>query len=202
VDGTSRTGDRNARSTPATAGEEKEITALLIQYSTPMAAASFPRRVNSVSGLQAAAPAIESARLFAVLGIGVTALKLFATIMMVCAGLGIFVGLMNALDDRRADLVLLRVLGATRGMVFLTIFMQGFALGVAGVILGLLLGHAGTEWIGRALAQVHGAPLTGWTWVDTEMWVTGAALGLALLAGLVPAWRAYRDAMPELLNRA
>lgn len=181
---------------------EKEITALLIQYSTPLAAATFPRQVNAVSGLQAAAPAMEIARLFALLGVGVTALKLFAGIMMLCAGLGIFTGLMNALDDRRADLALLRVLGAGRGTVFLTILIQGFALGVAGVILGLLLGHAGAEWIGTTVAQVHRVQLTGLTWVNAEFLMIGAALILALAAGLFPAWRAYRDSVPELLGRA
>ena len=183
-------------------GEDKEITALLIQYATPMAAASFPRRVNAVSGLQAAAPAMETARLFSLLGFGVTALKLIATIMMLCAGLGIFIGLMNALDDRRADLALLRVLGAGRDTVFLAVLIQGFALGVAGVILGLLLGHAGAEWIGQTIGQVHRVQLTGLTWVSGEFQVIGAALVLALAAGLFPAWRAYRDAVPELLGRA
>jgi putative ABC transport system permease protein len=184
------------------ADADKEITALLIQYATPMTAASFPRHVNAISGLQAAAPAMEISRLFAVLGFGVTALKLFAAIMMLCAGLGIFIGLMNALDERRADLALLRVLGAGRGTVFLTILIQGFALGVAGVILGLLLGHAGAEWIGQTIAKVHRIQMTGLVWANTEFWVIGAALGLALAAGLFPAWRAYRDAVPELLGRA
>ncbi|MEO8102567.1 MAG: FtsX-like permease family protein [Betaproteobacteria bacterium] len=187
---------------PHPAGEDKQITALLIQYASPLAAASFPQRVNAVSGLQAASPAMEIARLFAFLGFGITALKLFATVMMLCAGLGIFIGLMNALDDRRADLALLRVLGATRGMVFLTILIQGFALGVAGVILGMLLGHAGAEWIGQTVAQAHRVQLTGMTWVNAEFQVIGAALGLALAAGLFPAWRAYRQSVPELLGGA
>ncbi len=183
------------------AADEKEITSLLIQYAGPLAAATFPRHVNSVSGLQAASPAMETARLFALLGFGVTALKLFAAIMMICAGLGIFIGLMNALDERRADLALLRVLGASRGIVFATILAQGAALGVAGVILGMLLGHAGAEWIGRSIADAHRVSLTGWTWIAAEWWVIGAALALAVVAGLFPAWRAYRDAVPELLGR-
>jgi putative ABC transport system permease protein len=191
-----------ARDPAAHAGEEKEITALLIQYSTPLAAVTFPRRVNAVSGLQAAAPALETARLFSLLGFGVTALKMFATILMLCAGLGIFIGLTGALDDRRADLALLRVLGAGRGTVFLTVLIQGLALGVAGVILGLLLGHVGAECIGRTVAQAHRVQLTGLTWVTAEFQVVGAALGLALLAGLFPAWRAYREAVPEFPGRA
>ena len=198
-------GSESRKALPTThneADDDKEITALLIQYASPLAAATFPRRVNAVSGLQAAAPAMESARLFALLGFGVTALKVFAGVMMLCAGLGIFIGLMNALDERRADLALLRILGADRGTVFLTILAQGFALGVAGVILGVLLGHAGAEWIGQSVAAAHRVRLTGLTWIAAEYWVAGLAIVLSLAAGLFPAWRAYRDSVPELLGRA
>jgi putative ABC transport system permease protein len=181
--------------------EGKEVTAYLIQYATPLAAASFPRAVNANSSLQAAAPAMETARLFNLLGVGITALKGFAVIMMLCAALGIFVGLMNALDDRRADLALLRLLGASRATVFLTIVMQGFALGLAGVILGAVIGHVGAEWMGATVAKSHRLALTGFTLIREEFWVVGGAMALAILAGVFPAWRAYRTAVPELLSR-
>ena len=184
------------------AEEDREITALLVQYASPMAAVSLPRRVNAESRLQAASPALETARLFALVGVGVNALKGFAGVLMICAGLGIFVGLLNALDDRRADLALLRVLGANRATVFLTVLAQGFALGIAGVILGIVVGHAGVEWAGRAVEKVHRVAFTGRSWAPGEFWVVGIALGLSWLAGLFPAWRAYRQAVPELLGRA
>lgn len=182
--------------------EGKEVTAYLIQYATPLAAATFPRMVNANSALQAAAPAMEVARLFNLLGVGVTALKGFALIMMLCAALGIFVGLMNALDERRADLALLRLLGASPATVFLTIILQGAVLGAAGVILGALIGHAGAEWMGTALEKTHRVALTGFTLIREEFWIGAGALGLAVLAGMIPAWRAYRIAVPELLSRA
>lgn len=193
---------RGSGATEKHVDENREITALLIQYASPMAAVSFPRRVNAESRLQAAAPALETARLFALVGVGVNALKGFAAVLMVCAGLGIFVGLLNALDDRRADLALLRVLGASRATVFLTVLAQGFALGITGVILGTVVGHAGVEWAGRAVEKVHRIAFTGWSWAPGEIWAVGIALGLSLLAGLFPAWRAYRQAVPELLGRA
>jgi putative ABC transport system permease protein len=179
----------------------KEITAYLIQYSTPLAAVSFPKMVNATSSMQAASPASETARLFGFVGLGVTALKGFAAVMMLCAGLGIFIGLMNALDERRADLALLRVLGARPATVFLTVVLQGFALGIAGVILGLVLGHAGAEWMGAAVEKAHRIKLTGWMLAKEEIWVIGSALLLAMLAALFPAWRAYREAVPETLSR-
>jgi putative ABC transport system permease protein len=180
----------------------KEITAYLIQYSTPLAAASFPRMVNQSSVMQAASPAVETARLFSLVGIGVTALKGFAAVMMLCAGLGIFIGQMNALNDRLADLALLRVLGAGRSTVFLSVALQGIALGGMGVILGFLLGHAGAEWMSLAIEKNHGFKLSGWVFVREELWVMGAAMLLAIAASLWPAWRAYRKALPETLIRA
>ena len=177
----------------------KEVTAYLIQYATPLAAVSFPRMVNASSSMQAASPAMESARLFQLVGIGVTALKGFAAVMMLCAGLGIFIGLMNALDERRADLALLRVLGASPTVVVLSTLLQGAALGVTGVILGLALGHAGAEWIGQIYAASQRVAIGGRVWVAQEWLIVAGALLLALLASLIPAWRAYREATPELL---
>jgi putative ABC transport system permease protein len=181
--------------------EKHEVTAYLIQYRTPMAAVSFPKMVNATSSLQAASPAAETARLFTFVGLGVTALKGFASVMMLCAALGIFIGLMNALDEQRADLALLRVLGAGRGTVFLTVILQGVALGSLGVILGIIAGHLGAEWMGAALEKAHRVRFTGFMFVREEWWVVGSALLLAALAALFPAWRTYREALPETLNR-
>ena len=178
---------------------EMEVTAYLIQYSTPLAAVSFPRMVNASSSMQAAAPAMEAARLFQLVGVGVSALKGFAAIMMLCAALGIFIGLMNVLDERRADLALLRVLGASRSVIVAVTVFQGLALGCMGVILGVLLGHAGAEWIGQTYAESQRVAIGGRVWVQEEWWVIGVALALAICASLLPAWRAYRDATPELL---
>ncbi len=181
---------------------EKEITAYLIQYTSPLAAASFPRRVNASSTLQGASPAIETSRLFALLGIGVSTLKIFASIMMICAALGIFIGLSNVLNEQRADLALLRLLGATPATVFFTVALQGITLGLLGVILGMLLGHSGAEWMGVAIQKTHRIQLTGWVFFKEEIGVAVAALLLAVLAALLPAWRAYRSAVPETLNNA
>ena len=63
------------------------------------------------------------------------------------------------------------------------------------------LGHAGVEWAGAAVEKVHRVAFTGWTWVAGEWWVACIALARALMAGLFPAWRAYRQAAPELLGR-
>ena len=62
--------------------------------------------------LQAAAPAYESARLFSVFGVGTEVVRGFALLLVAASGLGLFVALTQALDERRLDLAIMRTLGA------------------------------------------------------------------------------------------
>src|SRR5262245_542465 len=71
--------------------DDKEITALLIQYATPLAVAALPRYINNNSEMQAASPAYETARLFTVIGVGVDVLRGFALVLIISAGLSLFI---------------------------------------------------------------------------------------------------------------
>lgn len=61
---------------------DKQITALLIQYKSPMSVIVFPRMVNQSTNMQAASPAMESARLFSLIGVGIDTLQWFAVFIM------------------------------------------------------------------------------------------------------------------------
>ncbi|MBL8521471.1 MAG: ABC transporter permease [Betaproteobacteria bacterium] len=171
---------------------QRKITALLIQYASPLAAARLPREINAGSALQAASPAAEMTRLFGFLGIGIDTLRALAALIVVLASLGVFSALSAAMAERRGDLQLLRVLGAPRGVVCVSVLAQGAVIGLAGVILGLLSGHLAVEALGAGLARPQGIGLGGWTWAADEAWVVLVALAMALGASLMPAWRAYR----------
>ena len=105
--------------------EEKELTALLIQYASPLAAATLPRQVNAATGLQAASPAWESARLFRMIGVGVEAMRVFGLVLVLAAGLSVFIALLNALEERRYDLAVMRMLGAGRGRLMALLLLEG-----------------------------------------------------------------------------
>ena len=55
----------------AVMAEEREVTMLLVKYRSPLAAVSVPRWINSIDTLQSASPALESARLLRMVGVGV-----------------------------------------------------------------------------------------------------------------------------------
>lgn len=181
--------------------EEKEYTALLIQYASPLAAASLPRYINQNSEMQAASPAYETARLFSIIGVGVEVLRGFALVLVFAAGLSVFIALFNALAERRYDLAVMRTLGATPAKLMMLLLFEGVLLSLTGAALGIAAGHALTELLGRALTQARQVSVTGLTWVPAELWLIALALGVGVIAALVPAWRAYRTDVAATLAR-
>jgi putative ABC transport system permease protein len=177
---------------PQLRADEQEITALLIQYATPIAAATLPRLINATSNLQAASPAFESARLFRMIGVGVDVLRAFALVLVAAAGLSIFIALYNAMEERRYDLAVMRMLGASAGKLMRLVLLEALVLALVGAAIGLALGHLAAEAVGGMLAAEKQGTISGVTWLGTELWLVGLAAVVGLVAGLVPAWRAYR----------
>jgi putative ABC transport system permease protein len=179
--------------------EAREVTVLLVQYASPLAAAMLPRQINSQSELQAASPAYETARLFRIVGVGVEALRAFALILMLAAGLSVFIALYTALEERRYELAVMRTLGASRGKLFGLLVMEGAVLVLLGALIGLALGHALTSILGAWLESQQQYPVSGLEWRPEEFWLLGVALGVGLVAALLPAWRAYRTDVSRIL---
>lgn len=171
---------------------DREVTVLLVQYASPLAAAMLPRQVNAQSELQAASPAYETARLFRIIGVGVEALRAFAAILILAAGLSVFIALYTALEERRYDLAVMRTLGASPARLFGLLLAEGLVLAGLGALIGLGLGHLLTALLGAWLEAQQQYPVSGMLFRAEELWLVGAALAVGLAAALVPAWRAYR----------
>ena len=172
---------------------------VLVQYASPLAAAMLPRQINSQSELQAASPAYETARLFSIVGVGVEALRAFAGVLILAAGLSVFIALYSALEERRYELAVMRTLGASPGKLFGLLIGEAFVLSLLGVLAGLALGHALASVLGLWLESQQNYPVTGLQWRPEELWVAGIALAVGVLAAIVPAWRAYRTDVSRTL---
>lgn len=177
-----------------------DVTAALIKFRSPAAFASLPRLVNETTNMQAAVPAQEAARLFSVFGVGVTALQAVALLLLTTAALSLFVALSNALNERRYDLALLRTLGATPAAVFTLLLSEALVIGLTGSILGVALGHGLVALLPLWLGEAHSLMLTPCWYEPAEAGLVLGMVLLSLLASLVPAWRAYRMNLAEVLK--
>ena len=179
--------------------DELELTALLIQYRSPVAAATFPTRVNRTTNLQAASPAFETARLFSLIGVGVDTLRAFGILLACGALLGVFVLLHEQLSDLRQELGVLRLLGVSKGKLLGIVILQGIMLGAAGSVCGLVLGHLGLAGLNTVLST-SGLGLSGaLVWLPSELGVLVAGPILGAGAAFIPAWRAYRTQISPVL---
>src|SRR5690606_12111345 len=106
----------------------EEVTALLIKYSSPAAMGVIPRLVNESTDMQAASPAIESSRLFSLMGVGLDSLAILAYIIMLIAGLSVFISLYNALKERKYDLAIMRSMGASKTKLFSLVLVEGLVI--------------------------------------------------------------------------
>jgi putative ABC transport system permease protein len=179
---------------------EREVTLALIRYTTPLAAVTFPRFVNTTTGMQAAAPAVEITRLLGMVGVGTRVLEGVGAVLLLTAGLSVFIALWSAVRERRADLAMLRMLGASPFKVGGLLLCEALWLALLASLLGLLAGHSLTALVGYLLQAEKSLGVSGWQWVAAEAWVPVTALGVAGLAALLPAVSAYRVDVARLLN--
>lgn len=188
---------------PATAPAqlEPEVTALLVRYRSAAGAVRIPSMINRQTDLQAAVPAIETARLLALLGVGIDAARVFGWLLALVGGLSIFVMLLHAASAREGDLALLRLMGASRARVFATIMTEGLATALAGGALGLLLGHATLAAAVAGFAPLADLGLRPWNPHPGEAAILAAVIAIGAAAGLVPALRVFRADPAQTLAR-
>jgi putative ABC transport system permease protein len=182
-------------------GQSREITAMLIRYATPLAAASLPREINTRPGLVAASPAYETGRLMALVGGAAQMLALLATLLAVVAIFTIFLAINASFATRRYDLALLRMLGATPTRLFGLTLIEGVLLAGAGGILGLAVGHGLLAVIAVTIDQARQLAVTAWAWHPLEWAILAAIPLLGLLAAIIPAARAARTDVARTLSR-
>ena len=180
--------------------EEREVTLALIQYRSPLAAVTFPRFINTSTNMQAASPALEVSRLLGLIGIGADVLRAFAGVLLLTAGVSVFIALWSAVRERRADLALLRMLGAEPRQLAALLWCEALWLALLASLLGLALGQGVAALLAVALDVDKSISLAALNWPVALLAVPALALGVAVASALLPTWEAYRVSVLELLQ--
>jgi putative ABC transport system permease protein len=179
--------------------EEQDITSILIQYRSPVSTILFPKIINEQTNLQAASPAIESARLFSLVGIGFDVLHYFAILIIVIAAISVFVTLFSSLKERKYDLAVLRILGASKQQLFIMMLVEGIILTFIGALLGLATGHILVEVLGSLDGESQ-VLFSGYLFLKDEFYILFTGIALGIIAAIIPAIQVYRYDIAKILN--
>ncbi|MDR6735677.1 FtsX-like permease family protein [Sphingobacterium sp. 2149] len=176
-----------------------EITAILIKYQSPAAIAILPKMIDQQTDMQAASPAMESTRLFSLLGVGMDSLAILAYVIMLIAGLSVFINLYNALKQRKYDLAIMRTLGASKGKLFNIVLLEGLTITIIGGLVGLLLAHLALYYISNQTSQSADF-IEAFRLHPKELVFLSVACLIGVLAALIPAVKAYRTSIAGTLS--
>ena len=186
---------------PNNVSADDELTSLIVQYRSPMAAVQLPRFINENSNMQAASPPFETARLFSLVGVGVDLLQGFAYVIILIAALSIFIALYNALKERQYDLAIMRSLGASKSKLFVHVILEGLIITLLGCLLGLMLGHLVTAILGETFGRTDQIGISPFRFLPEELGVLAGSLVVGVLAAILPAINAYRTDISGVLSR-
>lgn len=149
-----------------------------------------------------AQPAQEVGRLFAIVGNLDRIIIGIAFVVLLASGVSIMLALYNTMEQRRRQIAVLRVLGATRGRVFGLIMTESAIIGLLGFGIGILGALIGAQVVADQMYQQLGIVVD--PSVDARI-IVGVGIGtvaLATLAGIVPAVAAYRVSVVRNLRPA
>jgi len=182
------------------AEEDREITALLVKFKSPMGMMQLPRHINANTSMQAALPAIEINRLYQLLGVGFTTLQIIGMLIMAIAAISVFISLLNSLKDRKYELALMRSLGASPAKLFGMVILESLLLCVIGHVAGTVLGRAGLVLMAKLSEEQMQLGLAGGWLPMEELWLLPVTLLIGTVAALIPAVQAYRTDISEVLR--
>ena len=205
-----QSGSRARNTTPASvlrarleAGElePEAVTALLVGTKSRLAVFRTARAINDYDEepLLAVLPGVALQELWSVIGTAERALAGVSAMVVLTAIVGLVATILATLEQRRREIAVLRSLGARPLTIAGLLVAESGLIAVTGVLLGLVTVTAFAPLASGWLRTNYGIDLSVAV-SPNEIAVLAAIVAVALLAALVPAWRAYRIGLNEGLG--
>ena len=180
--------------------DEKEITAMLIKFKSPMNIIQFPRYINEQTNLQSAVPSYEISRLFKLFGFGIETISLLAYLIILVSGISIFITLFNSMKERKYDLALIRTLGGTRFQLSLMLIYESLLLTIIGFFIGIGLSRLSIIFISKIMDANFNYSLNNTGVLNDEWWLLIVSVIIGLVACLIPSIQVYRMDISKTLS--
>jgi putative ABC transport system permease protein len=178
----------------AIAEEHREVSAVMLKFRTPQAGLRLEQTINRQGKVATLAWPIARtmAELFERLGWVNRVLTLVAYLVVVVAAGSILASLYNTMNERRREFAILRALGARKTTVFSAIVMEATAITAVGAVLGFAI-YGGILSAAFVIVRAQTGVVLDALRFDPALWLTPLGLiAIGALAGLVPAFKAYR----------
>jgi len=182
--------------------DDREITAMLIKFKSPMNIIQFPRQINENTNLQAAVPSYEISRLFKLFGFGIETLSYLAYLIIIVSGFSLFINLFNSMRERKYEMALIRTLGASRLQLSTMIIFESLVLTISGFVLGLLFSRFGVMFVSSFMEESINYNLNSFKILNEEYWLLVLSILIGIVSSLIPAIQVYKMNISKILADA
>ncbi len=209
VDDTTKAAAEGTSDTPAADNqpprlplEQRDLTAVLVKPGQPAFALHMERSVNKRLHTQAVSPVKEISNLIETFIRPLRNILLALTIVVcIASAISILVSIYNSMNERRRDIAVMRALGARRDAVMIVVLLESMLIAIAGGLMGWLLGHGIGVACSGLIEERTGIQVGFFNTMTLVEWLLVPGLvGLATLAGIIPALVAYRTDVSENLG--
>ena len=177
----------------------RSITAALVGLKSRLQAFRFQRFVNDYSAepISAVLPGVALHELWSLVGTAETALLIVSLMVVITAILGMITMILATLNERRREIAILRSVGAGPRTVIGLLVSETTILTLLGIALGIVALYGVLIVARPAIDTAYGIYLDIAAPSPREWLALGAIALVGCLAGLVPAWRAYRLSLAD-----
>ncbi|MFK7890843.1 MAG: ABC transporter permease [Granulosicoccus sp.] len=179
--------------------QPKAVTAALIGLNSRAAVFSEQRAINEYRNepLLAILPGVAMQELWSLVRVFENALLIVSSFVVLAGLINLLSVLFAGLNERRREMAILRASGARPANIFMLLCAESSLLSflgiVAGVFLHLLIMSVASVW---AQAQ-FGLDVSPSLPTVRDLGILGGILVAGILAGCIPAWRAYRQSVAD-----
>lgn len=181
-------------------------------YQAPQVSAAIATQLGA--GFKAIDWTRTQGSLFSAMQMEKTMIGLLLLLIIAVAAFNIIATLIMVVADKRADIAILRTLGATPRQVMAIFMVQGTVIGCIGTLIGGVLGvtvalniSSWVAWLEKASgAHIFSSDVYFISSLPSDLrgldvlMICGAALSMSFLATLYPSWRAARTQPAEALR--
>ena len=182
--------------------EHKEVSAILLKLKNPQSGFMLDQTINKQGKVATLAwpIAMVMAELFDKLGWVHHVLSLVAYLVVLVACASIIASVYNTIHDRRKQIAILRALGASRSDIFQLIIVECAYIGGLGALLGYGIHFVIMGLAGGVLRSQTGIMLDIMQMQTIHLWIVPAMMLLGMIAGVLPAQKAYQTDVSSQLN--
>ena len=176
--------------------EPESITAFMLGLKSRMSTFNVQRQINEFAGepLMAILPGVALSELWQMMSMFENVLRLISALVLLAAVLGMGAVLLSSIRERRQEIHLLRIMGASPLYLFCLVEMEAIILCVLGMVLGGSGLYVALHFTGDAVFSRFGLYLDATLLSPQAALMLSAVMVSALIAAAAPSIKMYTEA--------